>query len=130
MLTDSDTTLRSVIIWVCEGTWRATVDAALSLAPTPARFTVLHVRINPNGPWWQPPPTRTCSSWRVTATGPGSAPRAWAGPPGLSWIMPPVRCCSSGRTQPRTSAPCLRRHITLTLAGGEPGNPDRQGDCL
>jgi hypothetical protein len=42
-LTDSDTTLRSVIIWVCEGTWRATVDAALSLAPAPARFTVLHV---------------------------------------------------------------------------------------
>jgi len=42
-LTDSDTTLRSVIIWVCEGTWQATVDAALSLAPAPARFTVLHV---------------------------------------------------------------------------------------
>jgi nucleotide-binding universal stress UspA family protein len=42
-LTDSDTTFRSVIIWVCEGTWRATVDAALSLAPAPARFTVLHV---------------------------------------------------------------------------------------
>lgn len=42
-MTDSDTTLRSVIIWVCEGTWRATVDAALSLAPAPARFTVLHV---------------------------------------------------------------------------------------
>ena len=42
-MTDSDATLRSVIIWVCEGTWQATVDAALSLAPAPARFTVLHV---------------------------------------------------------------------------------------
>jgi nucleotide-binding universal stress UspA family protein len=42
-LTESDTTLRSVIIWVREGTWRATVDAALSLAPAQARFTVLHV---------------------------------------------------------------------------------------
>ena len=45
-MTDADTTARSVIIWVCEGTWRATVDAALSLAPavgSPARFTVLHV---------------------------------------------------------------------------------------
>ncbi len=42
-MTDSDTTLRSVIIWVEEGTWRATVDAALSLAPAPARYTLLHV---------------------------------------------------------------------------------------
>ena len=42
-MTDSDTTLRSVIIWTREGTWRATVDAALSLAPAQARFTVLHV---------------------------------------------------------------------------------------
>jgi nucleotide-binding universal stress UspA family protein len=45
-LTDTDTTARSVVIWVCEGTWRATVDAALSLVPAvgpPARFTVLHV---------------------------------------------------------------------------------------
>jgi nucleotide-binding universal stress UspA family protein len=42
-LPDSDTTLRSVYIWVGEGTWRATVDAALSLAPTGARFTLLHV---------------------------------------------------------------------------------------
>src|SRR5580704_9973524 len=85
-------------------------------------------RIIPNELWWQPPPTRTCSSWRVTATGPGSAPRAWAGPLGLSWIMPPVRCCSSGRTRPRTSAPCRHRHITLTLTGGERGNPDRQSE--
>jgi nucleotide-binding universal stress UspA family protein len=43
MLTDSDTTLRSVYIWIGEGTWRATVDAALSLAPAQARFTLLHV---------------------------------------------------------------------------------------
>jgi nucleotide-binding universal stress UspA family protein len=48
-VTDADTTARSVIIWVCEGTWQATVDAALSLVPaigsvgSPARFTVLHV---------------------------------------------------------------------------------------
>jgi nucleotide-binding universal stress UspA family protein len=42
-VTDSDTTLRSVYIWIAEGTWRATVDAALSLAPAGARFTLLHV---------------------------------------------------------------------------------------
>ena len=42
-MTDSDTTVRSVYIWIGEGTWRATVDAALSLAPSPARFTLLHV---------------------------------------------------------------------------------------
>ena len=45
-MTDSDTTARSIVIWVREGTWRATVDAALSLAPvvgSPARFTLLHV---------------------------------------------------------------------------------------
>ena len=38
-----DTQLRSVYIWVCEGTWRASVDAALRLAPARTRFTVLHV---------------------------------------------------------------------------------------
>ena len=42
-MTDSDTQLRSVYIWVGEGTWRATVDAALSLAPADSRFTLLHV---------------------------------------------------------------------------------------
>jgi nucleotide-binding universal stress UspA family protein len=42
-LTDRDTTARSVIIWIVEGTWRATVDAALSLAPADSRFTLLHV---------------------------------------------------------------------------------------
>jgi len=42
-LTDRDTQLRSVYIWVCEGTWRAGVDAALSLAPADVRFTLLHV---------------------------------------------------------------------------------------
>jgi nucleotide-binding universal stress UspA family protein len=42
-LTDSDTTVRSVFIWIDEGTWRASVDAALSLAPAGARFTLLHV---------------------------------------------------------------------------------------
>ena len=39
----SDTQDRSVFIWVCEGTWRASVDAGLSLAPAGARFTLLHV---------------------------------------------------------------------------------------
>jgi len=42
-LTEADAQLRSVYIWVCEGTWRASVDAALSLAPAGARFTLLHV---------------------------------------------------------------------------------------
>ncbi len=42
-MTGSDTPDRSVLIWVCEGTWRASVDAGLSLAPAGARFTVLHV---------------------------------------------------------------------------------------
>jgi nucleotide-binding universal stress UspA family protein len=42
-LTTRDTTDRSVFIWVSEGTWRASVDAALSLAPAGARFTLLHV---------------------------------------------------------------------------------------
>jgi nucleotide-binding universal stress UspA family protein len=42
-LTTSDGTDRSVVIWVAEGTWRASVDAALSLAPAAASFTLLHV---------------------------------------------------------------------------------------
>jgi nucleotide-binding universal stress UspA family protein len=42
-LAGSDTRHRSVLIWVCEGTWRASVDAGLSLAPAGARFTLLHV---------------------------------------------------------------------------------------
>lgn len=32
-----------VIIWVTEGTWQAAVDAALTLAPPEADFTLLHV---------------------------------------------------------------------------------------
>ena len=42
-MTDSDTRVRSVFIWVCEGTWRASVDAALRLTPAGVRFTLLHV---------------------------------------------------------------------------------------
>ena len=42
-MTESDTTARSVYIWVTEGTWPAAVDAALYLAPAGARFTLLHV---------------------------------------------------------------------------------------
>jgi nucleotide-binding universal stress UspA family protein len=33
----------TVIIWVTEGTWRAAVDAARTLAPRGARFALLHV---------------------------------------------------------------------------------------
>jgi nucleotide-binding universal stress UspA family protein len=40
---DCDTQARSVYIWVREGTWRASVDAAASLAPPGAAFTLLHV---------------------------------------------------------------------------------------
>ena len=47
-----------------------------------------------------------------------------------AWLARSSVGCSSGRTRPRTSAPCRRRHITLTSAGSEPGNPDRQSDCL
>ena len=42
-MTETGTQVRSVFIWVREGTWRATVDAALDLAPAGARFTLLHV---------------------------------------------------------------------------------------
>jgi nucleotide-binding universal stress UspA family protein len=42
-LSGSDTTARSVYIWIGEGTWQATVDAALSLAPAGSRFILLHV---------------------------------------------------------------------------------------
>ena len=42
-MTGTDNQVRSVYVWVCEGTWRATVDAALDLAPAGARFTLLHV---------------------------------------------------------------------------------------
>ena len=42
-MTGSDTTARSVYIWVSEGSWQASVDAALSLAPAGATFTLLHV---------------------------------------------------------------------------------------
>jgi nucleotide-binding universal stress UspA family protein len=42
-VTETDTQNRSVYVWVREGTWRATVDAALDLAPARARFTLLHV---------------------------------------------------------------------------------------
>jgi nucleotide-binding universal stress UspA family protein len=42
-LGDGENITRSVYVWVCEGTWRAAVDAALRLAPPGARFTLLHV---------------------------------------------------------------------------------------
>ena len=42
-MTEADTQALSVYVWVAEGTWRATVDAALDLAPAGARFTLLHV---------------------------------------------------------------------------------------
>jgi nucleotide-binding universal stress UspA family protein len=42
-VTEGETTERSVVIWVSEGTWRASVDAALTLAPADARIALLHV---------------------------------------------------------------------------------------
>ena len=42
-MSDGEDPPRSVYIWVSEGTWRAAVDAALSLAPPGSRFTLLHV---------------------------------------------------------------------------------------
>jgi len=42
-VTEGGTTVRSVLVWVCEGTWRASVDAARKLAPSDARITLLHV---------------------------------------------------------------------------------------
>ena len=41
-MTNSDAT-GHVIVWITEGTWRASVDAALRLAPAGASFTLLHV---------------------------------------------------------------------------------------
>ena len=37
------TEVRSVLVWVTEGTWRASVDAALRFAPAGASITLLHV---------------------------------------------------------------------------------------
>jgi nucleotide-binding universal stress UspA family protein len=42
-LTEGDATGRPVVIWIAEGTWRACVDAARTLAPADARITLLHV---------------------------------------------------------------------------------------
>ena len=185
-MTGHDTTIRSVVIWICEGTWQASVDAALHLARAGSRFTLLHVTsqapadavrgayrgllgragpdpgdrldalataaaaelvdaaargsartatgwnftVRQNGPWWQRPTERTCSSWRETETGPGSARKASVRPPGLSWITPPARCFLSGRKPRLAREPFPRRHITLTMAAARRGNPDRRGDGL
>jgi nucleotide-binding universal stress UspA family protein len=42
-MTETDTAAGQVIIWVSEGTWRASVDAALRPAPPDASITLLHV---------------------------------------------------------------------------------------
>jgi hypothetical protein len=42
-LTDSATPSRPVLVWITEGTWRASVDASLRLAPPGAPITLLHV---------------------------------------------------------------------------------------
>lgn len=42
-MTGSDATGRPVVVWVAEGTWRASVDAVLRLTPPGARITLLHV---------------------------------------------------------------------------------------
>jgi hypothetical protein len=35
--------MTDIVVWVAEGTWQATVDAARELAPLAARVTLLHV---------------------------------------------------------------------------------------
>jgi nucleotide-binding universal stress UspA family protein len=42
-VTEPGSTIRSVFIWVSEGTWRASVDAALRVAPAGAQLTLLYV---------------------------------------------------------------------------------------
>lgn len=42
-MTETASTQPSVVVWVTEGTWQASVDAAASLAPADARITLLHV---------------------------------------------------------------------------------------
>jgi nucleotide-binding universal stress UspA family protein len=69
-VTDSDSPARSVYIWVCAGTWRAIVDAALILAPGGARFTLLHV---------------------TSAEAPDVAHGAYAGLFGRAWHDPGIR---------------------------------------
>jgi len=80
-------------------------------------------RIDPNEPWWQPRRIRICWSWRGTATGPGSARRAWARSPGSSWITRPAPFCWSGQSLRPMSPPFPRRHIILPLRAAEPAKP-------
>ena len=42
-MTDAEAAGNPVVIWVTEGTWRASVDAALDLLPAGAPITLLHV---------------------------------------------------------------------------------------
>ena len=42
-MTDNDAGDGLVLIWITEGTWRASVDAALGLVPPGASITLLHV---------------------------------------------------------------------------------------
>ena len=90
-MTDRDAQLRSVYIWVCEGTWRASVDAALSLAPAGARFTLLHV---------------------TSADVPAAAHGAYAGH---------VRAGAPGRGRPRDPAGEDGRHLGRRPARGGRG---------
>jgi nucleotide-binding universal stress UspA family protein len=42
-MTDDGTTSGPVLVWITEGTWQASVDAARLLAPAEAGITLLHV---------------------------------------------------------------------------------------
>ena len=42
-MTDAVTAPCRVLVWITEGTWQASVDTALRLAPAGSRFTLLHV---------------------------------------------------------------------------------------
>ena len=42
-MTGSDTADRQVIVWITEGTWRASIDAASHLAPPGTRIALLHI---------------------------------------------------------------------------------------
>lgn len=86
-----------VLIWVTEETWRASVDAALRLAPAGSRCTLLHV-------------TRRKRRRRVRAAArrcdPAIDPRAAWYPPALSISMPRSRSVSreswaAGARRPR-----------------------------
>ena len=94
-MTEADTQGRSVYVWVAEGTWRATVDAALDLAPTGSVFTLLHVT-----PGEVPDAVRGAT--RACSGGPGATRRLgwnrWRRPRRANCSVPP-RTGSGGRAR-------------------------------